>query len=168
MSVQPTSEDLSLLLTYFPAIDLPVTITFTSHHAFSQENRPLPEMLSDFFLATWEGETPDEFTEYIPGFHFEEKNYFGLVYWKAGLLHYAYVLVIMDKKGRFIERKVLAETEVADTQVRQGVAMITADGEIFMVESEHDGNDDLADPTQSVVDRYRIKPDGEIEHTVGS
>ena len=74
----------------------------------------------------------------------------------------------MDKKGRFIERKILAETEVADTQVRQGAAMITADGEIFMVESEHDGNDDLADPTQSVVDRYRIKPDGEIEQAAGA
>ena len=37
-----------------------------------------------------------------------------------------------------------------------------------MVESEHDGNDDLADPTQSVVDRYRIKPDGEIEQAAGA
>lgn len=167
MSEQPSLEDLNLLLRYFPPVDLPVTLTFTSHEAFSRDHKPLPEMLTDYFLAGWEGEEPDEFTEYVPGFQFEGKQYLGLVYWKAGLLNYRYVLVLLDKKGRFLERLVLAETLVEDRHVRQGVAMISADGEIFMVESESDAEGDLATPAGSLTDRYRITEAGEIVRVDG-
>lgn len=153
-------EDLKLLLRYFPEVPLPVTVTFSSREAFEQNNKLLPEMLSALYVERWEGEIPDEFTEYLPGFHFRTKKQYGIVYWKAALLHYAYVLVLLDPEGTFLDRLVLAETDAEGGIVRQGAAMISEDYEIYLVESALDADAVFGDPTQTITERWKITDEG--------
>ncbi|MBP6184859.1 MAG: hypothetical protein KA479_07935 [Saprospiraceae bacterium] len=162
-----TKEDLQLLLRYFPEVPLPVTVTDSSRDAFEQTNKPLPEMLSALFIEQWEGEVPDEFTEYLPGFHFRTKKQYGMVYWKAALLHYTYVLVLLDPDGVFLDRLVLAETDATSGTIRQGAAMISEDFEIFMVESALDATDIIGDPTQTITERWIITDEGRFRETEG-
>ena len=147
-----TKEDLQLLLRYFPEVPLPVTVTDSSRDAFEQQ---------------WEGEVPDEFTEYLPGFHFRTKKQFGMVYWKAALLQYTYVLVLLDPDGVFLDRLVLAETDATSGTIRQGAAMISEDFEIFMVESALDATDIIGDPTQTITERWIITDEGRFRETEG-
>jgi len=162
-----SKEDLQLLLRYFPEVPLPVTVTYSSREAFEQTNKPLPEMLSALFIELWEGEIPDAYTEYQPGFHFRTKKHYGFVYWKATLLHYGYILVLLEPDGVFVDRLILAETDATSGTIRQGAAMITNDNEIFMVESAQDAASVFGDPTQTITERWKITDEGRFLETEG-
>lgn len=162
------ADALAHLLRYFPEVSLPVTITSASQKAFFRENKPLPALLTALFIDEWEGGPADEFTEYLPGFHFRLGALTGLVYWKAALMSYTYVLVLLDKQGQWTDRMVLAEWEVAPEGVRQGVALIQEDGSILMAESALEREDDLGDPTQTITERWQVTSEGRFtERPVG-
>lgn len=153
-------QDLRLLLEYFPEVELPVSLSFNSREAFAANSKPLPELLAAISFDLWEEAEPDEFTEYQPGFRFRHGEHHALVYWKASLLQYAYVLVILDRKGLLLDRLVLAETDATTGTVRQGAALITAEAEIFTVESELGPEEALGDPSQTMTERWVITDEG--------
>jgi hypothetical protein len=156
-------ERLQLLLTFFPEVDLPVTITVSSRKAFEERNRPLPQLIQATFLDLWEGEAADMYTEYIPGFHFANGRYRVLVYWKAALLHYAYILVVLDQDGLLTDRLVLVETDATDGHLRQGAAMITADREIWTVESTAGFISEGVVPDHAIAEKWTITEEGRIQ-----
>jgi len=153
-------HDLNLLLEYFPEVELPVSLSFGSREAFADRNRPLPELLAAISFDLWEEADPDEFTEYQPGFRFRHGKHHALVYWKAALLQYAYVVVILDRQGLLLDKLVLAETDATSGTVRQGAALITAEAEIFTAESEMGSEDALGDPSQTMTERWVITDEG--------
>lgn len=149
----------------FPPVTMPVTLGEDTHHTFSSENEPLPDdMIAQHILPTNPAEQlDDEFTEYVPCFGIENTSGFiALVWWRAGLLHYEYVLATFTEHGGLIDRQVIAFTRVTDGRTQRAVATIDEDWIIFIAEGEGSGADDYMDPTTSRTYEREIMTDGKI------
>lgn len=149
----------------FPAVPMPVTLGEDTHHVFSTENEPLPDsMVVAFIHPTDQTTADDEFTEYVPCFAIEDtERFFALVWWKASLLNYEYVLATFSPKGELIDRRVIAFTRVLNGgRVRRAVATIDEDWVVFIAEGESADAEDHFDPTTSKTYDMEIMADGTI------
>jgi hypothetical protein len=145
----------------FPPVTMPVTLGEDTHHTFSTENSPLSDALIQQFIAPLEKEAPDEFTEYVPCFAIDcDEKYIALVWWKAGLLLYQYVLATFTEKGEPIDQKMIAFTLVDGQKVRRAVASI--DEELSVHIAEGVSTDDVFDPGSSLTSLMEILPNGVI------
>jgi len=127
----------SSFLKMFPEVDLPITLTDDLHHVFSKNNDPLPSAMIQAFMLDDEEEQPDEFTEYIACFRFPKTEKFhAILYWKAELLTYEYVLVTYDKKGSQISKRLVAGTKAIGEMLERTVATIDEDWIIHSVVGE--------------------------------
>lgn len=149
----------------FPPVPMPVTLGEETHHVFSQENKPLPEaMIAQFILPTEPEPAEDPYTEYVPCFAIEDTEHFiALVWWKANLLNYEYVLATFNLKGELIDRRVIAFTRVLDDKrVQRAVATIDDEWVIFIAEGISSGGG-VFDPTSSKTYDMEIMLSGKIE-----
>lgn len=142
----------------FPPVEPPVMLGEDTHHAFSTENEPLTETLI-FDFINQEGD--DEFTEYVPCFSLEtDGDFHAVVWWKAGLLVYEYVLATFTQKGQPIARQVIAITRVEGEIITRSVANISEDLLILvavgMAKGEH------FDPTTSKSFHVEMLASGDI------
>ncbi|MEM9919585.1 MAG: hypothetical protein AAF990_15915 [Bacteroidota bacterium] len=152
----------SHFLQTFPKVDLPVTLTTDLHHTFSQENKPFPQRMVQQFIDPVEG-AADEFTEYIPCFRLPmAKNIHALVYWKAGLMLYEYILITYDKSGQMVDRKVIAGTKAEDQALVRSVATFKEDGTIYIVGGITESEDDNYDASSSQSIRMELLETGRI------
>ncbi|MDA9773344.1 hypothetical protein N9B82_00190 [Saprospiraceae bacterium] len=96
------------MLSFFPELELPITLTEESALDFSNHNKALPfEALAKFILPY--EDVHDDLTEYVPCFRLENTiNIHVLVYWKASLMNYEYKMMTIDQTGQFIDGKVIA------------------------------------------------------------
>ena len=149
----------------FPPVTMPATLGEDTHHAFGTENDPLSDAMIAQFIHPTDG-TPadDEFTEYIPCFSIAgTETFLALVWWKAALLNYEYVLATFTNKGQLIGRQVIAKTCVeADGSIHRAVATINEDYEILIAEGHSSGPSDAFDPTTSRTRNVEIMANGEI------
>lgn len=148
----------------FPPVSMPATLGEDTHHVFSTENDPLSDELIAQFIHPTESVTPDdEFTEYVPCFAIDNtEKFIALVWWKAELLNYEYVLATFDLKGKLIDREVIAYTKVGEGLVQRAVANISADLEIVIaVGASRDGNTSF-DPDTSRTLEMEVLATGEI------
>ena len=91
----------------FPEIELPITFTDESAIEFSKNNNPLSVQMIHQFIDDQE----DEFTEYIACMCIPKTHDFhAIIYWKAALMNYQYILATYDKKGKLIDQSVIAGT----------------------------------------------------------
>ncbi len=130
------SPKISLLafLHYFPVIELPVSLTDESQRLFSEKNEPLPARLIEAFILPMEEDAPDEFMEFVPCFSIPDTHEFhAIVYWRARLMDYQYILAVLNKKGELMDRKVIAGTFSDGSVLTQSVAHIEPDWEIIIV-----------------------------------
>ena len=151
----------------FPIIPMPATLGEETHHVFSLENEQFPlDMIEQFILPTEEASLEnEELVEYIPCFAIDQTEQFiALVWWKADLLAYEYVLATYTDKGQLISRKVIAFTKVIDGKINRAVATIDEDWVIFIAEGLADAsrNKEVFDPTSSRTYEYEIMANGEI------
>lgn len=149
----------------FPPVPMPVTLGEETHHVFITENKPLPEEMIAQFILPHDPYSPDEFTEYVPCFAIDDtERFIALVWWKAALLNYEYVLATFTDKGELISRHVIAFTRVLDDgRMHRGVATIDEDWVIFMAEGESLDKADHFDPTTSRTHDVEILANGTIE-----
>ncbi|MCB0532354.1 MAG: hypothetical protein H6574_01780 [Lewinellaceae bacterium] len=147
----------------FPPVSMPVTLGEDTHHVFSTENKPLPEeMIGKFIHPTEPGAVDDEFTEYMPCLAIDDTaGFVALIWWKAELLNYEYVLATFSPKGELIDRRVIAFTRVKDGAVHRAVATINDEWEIFVAEG-HSSDGNNFDPTSSRMYDVEIMLDGTI------
>ena len=125
---KPSLKDFKAFGTFFPEIELPITIAEDSAIEFSKYNKPLAQALIESVILPIEGEEMDEYTEFTPCFQLPSTDdYFAFVYWKGKLLVYEYVLVTFDKSGNLISRKVISGTRVENDKVIQSVCNIDED-----------------------------------------
>ncbi len=125
---KPNIKDFNAFRTYFPEIELPITITEDSTIEFSKFNKPIAQYLIESIIIPIEGADIDEYTEFTPCFQLPSTDdYYALVYWKGGLLLYEYILVTFDKSGNLISRKVISGTRVENEKVIQSVCNIDDD-----------------------------------------
>ena len=149
-------------LKIFPEVKPPVAITEESALEFSRENDPLPEKLIADYILPIEEEN-DDFTEYVPGFRLEgTKDFHAVLYWKAGLLNYQYVLATFEKSGKPIDRHVIAGTFSDGQLIVRSVASIDEDFSINIVSGQVEGNEALYNAELSTTRELELLPDGKI------
>lgn len=149
----------------FPPVTMPATLGEDTHHTFSTENLPLSDALIALYIQPAEGVVADdEFTEYLPCFSIADTEQFiALVWWKATLLNYEYVLATFTGKGHLIGRQIIAQTRVErDGSIYRSVATINEDYEILIAEGQSAGPTDVFDPTTSRTRHVEIMANGEI------
>lgn len=147
----------------FPPVDLPITLGEETHHVFGIENDPLSDYLVAQYILTEADGDPDEFTEFVPCFSLALSDAFvALVWWKAGLMQYEYVLATFDKKGAPIARKVIAFTRADHEQIARAVATIDEEWRIFMAAGKADAATDYMEPSAATMHEVEIMPNGQI------
>ncbi len=146
----------------FPEEKLPVSISEDSASAYSLENEPLSQKAIEDFLLPIEDET-DDLTEFVPCFRLSGlKDATALLYWKAGLLSYQYVLATFDKSGKLIDRQVIAGTVSDGRGIVRTVARIDEDMTIYMVSGMSEGSEDEYDASRSTAKELELLPDGRM------
>ncbi len=147
----------------FPEVDLPVTLTEESQIEFERRNEPLSqESIHEFILMGEEGEL-DEFTEFVPCLRVKETHDFhAVIYWRAGLMDYEYILATFDKKGALLDKKVIAGTKIHDGQLIRSVATIEDDWLIYIVVGKSDANEQSFRATDSRSLNMELLATGEI------
>ncbi len=146
----------------FPKIDLPITLSTDTHFTFSKNNKQLHPFELEQIISLVEGPIEDEFTEVIPCFSIKDTNDFhAIVYWKAALLDYQYVLATFTKKGVPIARKVIAGTFSDGVNIAQSVATLDSDWTINIVTGAT-GLKEEYDATTSTAIEVELLADGNI------
>ncbi|MBI5917457.1 MAG: hypothetical protein HY842_18975 [Bacteroidetes bacterium] len=149
-------------LKIFPEVTLPVSITEESASAFSLDNDPFTGQMIEEFLLPLEPDM-DDLTEFVPGFRIAGLNdIHAVLYWKAGLLSYQYVLVTFEKSGKPIDRKVIAGTVSDGKIIVRSVARIDEYLTIYIVSGVASGSDDLFDANESTARELELLPDGRM------
>lgn len=158
---------------YFPEIELPITLSEDYSGVFTKYNKPLPQELIDsfildkklFFMEQEQDETStDEMVEYVPCFRLpDQENYFAVIYWKADLLKYEYIIHTFDKKGKSIARQVVASTTSDGDSIRQIVATIDPDLDIYIMGGDTTDINQY-DPEKSKAFSLEITPSGQFVH----
>ena len=122
-------------LTYFPEMELPLTLTTDTHHIFSRDNKPLPFLGIQQFILPHDETEIDDLTEFVPCFRLPKTiDFHAIVYWKAGFLSYEYYMMTFDKKGNFISKRSIGGTKTVGDTLVQAVATIEDDWIIYVVE----------------------------------
>ncbi len=152
---------LDKILHYFPESVLPTIVSEDYLSEYEINADPFPQVFIDEVLLDWEKEA-DEFTEFIPCFRLpKEEKFNAVVYWKAGLLRYDFVLVTLDKNGELINKKSIASTLVNDNIIKKSVASIEPDLIINIIAGQTlDGEE--YDASMSKAFAMEILPTGEI------
>ena len=150
-------------LELFPIVPLPVVLSEEAAHDFSKENDVLSALMIQQFILPLEGEV-DELTEFVPCFRFPKTDGFhAIVYWKAGLLQYNFVLVTYSLQGELIDRRVLAGTFVQGETVTQSVATVDQDWIISVVTGQsRAGRDVVYDAASSKFTNLEVMVNGTI------
>ncbi len=166
MAKNKTEERVSFshFVDQFPEIELPFTLGEETHLLFSRENKPLPELMIEQHILPFETEERDEFTEYVPCFRLPKtEGYVGLVYWRAGLLNYQYVLLTLNRKEEMlIDRRVLAGTFYDGEELTQSAATMTEERIIYIVSGQNQLGVGEYQAAQSTATRLQVTEQGKI------
>ncbi len=149
-------------LKVFPKIDLPLTLTEESQIEFSRHNLPIREELThDFIIA--HDKSLDEFTEYVPCFRLKNTEKFhAIVFWKAALMNYEYVLVTFTDKGELISKRIIAGTKSMEGSLVRSVATIDEDWVVHVVGGVADNKDQKFEASNSQSFTFEILANGQI------
>jgi hypothetical protein len=161
-TTQQISMTFNQFIQKFPEEKLPISITEESASAYSLDNEPLSEKAIEEFILPIETGV-DELTEFVPCFRIEGlKDAIALLYWKAALLSYEYVLVTFEKSGKLIDRQVIAGTVSDGHGIVRTVASIDEAMTIYMVSGMAEGAEDEYDASTSTAKELEMLPDGRM------
>jgi len=175
MSIEKTQKFWEAFYDFFPEVALPVTVSETTINYYSVNNKALPKELIDTYLVDQalffaDQDQPDpleDIEEFIPCFRLPQKEkYHAIVYWKAGLMKYEYILRTFDLKGKLISKQIIASTSSDGQFIRHIVATITDELEIYLMGGDATVND-LYDASSSIELAFEIDEDGFIMQQLG-
>jgi hypothetical protein len=170
MTTFTTKELLIDWLGRLPLVEAPVTLGEETHHAFTENSLPLPQLLTDAFILPYEKDAGmDEFTEYIPCFRLEHSgSHHVCVYWRANLMTYVYFLATFDSEGRQIDRALIAGTYMLDGLLAQRVAHISKEFLVVSAEGRATPGQRDFDLSGSVRTIIQISETGKLEYVTPS
>lgn len=147
----------------FPKVELPIILGNDTHHTFSANNPPLPALYIDKYVALMEGPIEHDFMEIIPCFSIPDtKEFHAIVYWKAGLMDYQYILATYSKQGIPISRRVIGGTFSDGKILAQSIATIDVDWTIHIVTGNSNVDMDTYDAATTTAIEVDLLPDGNI------
>jgi hypothetical protein len=148
----------------FPAISLPITLGEDTHITFSRKNKPLSQAIIREFIEPLEDEVFDDTTEVVPCFRIADiQDFYAIVYWKAELLSYQYILVTISKDREVIDKKTIAGTFSDGKQLTQSVATINENRQIYVASGQSEADQEEYEAASSSVQRMAILDDGQIK-----
>ena len=143
----------------FPIVDLPVILAEDTHHVFSNNNEPLSEKMIIEFLSV---PLDDEYTEVVPCFRVPNTHDFhAVIYWKAALMDYQYVMTTFHRDGTLIAKKALTHTYIKNDTLTRSVATIEEDWLIYVVEGQSNSDDQMG-LEKSTAKNLELLADGSI------
>lgn len=152
-----------IFLSLFPEVKLPITLSEDSIHDLSKENDAIPERLIREFILPYEDDV-DELTEFVACFRIAGvKDFHALVYWKAGLMNYNYILATYTKSGDLIDKAVIAGTYSDGRLITRSFARIDDDWSITIVSGQTVGSSENYDASSSRTIDLDLLPDGKIQ-----
>ena len=158
--------NLNEFLSFFPEVELPVTLSEETIDIFSKNNKVLPQEAIVKYIGAWE-EIEGDTTEYVPCLMLpHEDDFTAIVYWRGALMQYDYFLVTLDKKGDLIARKSIASTKVEGELIKRSVASIDNDLIIHIIAGASYENLDY-DPEQSQAFNMEVMSTGDILFSFG-
>lgn len=147
----------------FPEMPLPISITHDTHYFFSKNNAPVSKLMHDHFLQVYDGRDSDAYTEYVACFRIPETfDIHALVYWRANLDGFEYIMISLDKQGKLIEKKIIGRMHMEGDQVIQSVINIEDDWIIYSVEGLTHNAGEPFDPSATKTTNFELLPDGQI------
>lgn len=155
----------SFFLEQFPVATLPLTIGEETVREISKATKPLNrQVIEQFIVPLEEAKVNEEFTEFVACFQLPpQENFTGLVYWRADLLQYHYVLVTLDSKtGALIDRKIVAGTSYDGEDLTQSSAAITEELTLYVVSGQGLAEDYDYAASGSTANRFQISEQGKI------
>lgn len=163
MGEKPLKVSFKHFLEKFPAVELPITLGEDTHHTFSRKNDPIPSLMIEQFILPLEEEEADEFTEFIACFRMPaQKEYSAIVYWKAGLLNYQYILATFGKDEALIDKRVIGGTYYDGAQLTQSVVTIKEDGQVIIASGQGDPHQENFEAASTTAYRVQISTKGKI------
>ena len=105
----------------------------------------------------------DEMTEIVKSFRIlDTEGFYALVYWKARLLSYEFILATFLPDGYLIDQKVIARTSSQNGSIYQLVCTIEEDWTIQLNEGTAENEHSLYEPEQSQSYTMELLNTGEI------
>ncbi len=159
-------QEFADFLSYFPKIELPITIQYGDLHDYTVSNDPLPDSLLQAFIFPGLPFEIDEFTEFLPCFRFSGvENLYHVVYWSGRLLHYSFYLVNYNEKGQALGQFEIAGFFTKEERVLQKMAHINEDAEIYIVETNLSEKEEKISTQDTRKWSLDILPDGQIKES---
>ncbi len=147
----------------FPVIELPITLSEESQAHFSKANPPMPAQYVHEYIVPLQKTDVDDLTEFLACFRIPKtKEFQGIVYWKASLMTYEYILATFTNKGVLIDQQVLAGTTAEGAAIARTVATIDEEWDIFIVGGVEILTEKDNDGTKSEAMKLSITDQGQI------
>lgn len=160
----PTAQ-FNEFIDFFPVLDPPINL-LPDIGEIPTASVPLPLILLESYILPIEGEETDDFTEYIPyGRIAGLKDIYALIYWKAGVMQYEFVLATFSGEGIPLSHAIIGGIRAEENGILHSVAVIHEDLTITIAEGvvteEGAGNIDQTNTYQ-----MSIQPSGQINYGV--
>lgn len=159
-----SKTDFEKFIGLFPQLLLPITLGEDTHLTFSRKNKPFSITVLREFIEPLEDEVFDDTTEALPCFRLPgTKDFYAIVYWKASLMNYQYIMATFDKWGGLIDKKTIAGTFSDGFELTQSVATINEKWQIYIASGQSDVEDESYVAASSSVQRMKLLEDGKIQ-----
>ena len=133
----PQAVSFSDFLAFFPEVAPPVTLGEETHRTFSRKNQPLSGPAIFQHILPLEDREADEYTEFVPCFLLAiPTDFIVLVYWRAALMSYYYVVVTYNSRGEFVDKRIIAGQHYDGAEITRSVALFTEDQEIVIASGQ--------------------------------
>ncbi len=142
MSVKHPQVSFERFCKKFPVVELPIILSAESQIAFSRDNPTLHPLEVDAFIGQVD---TDMHEEIVPCFQLPGTDTFrAVVYWRARLLRYEYVLATYSLKGELLSRKVIAGMQSDTKTIMQRAVTIDEDWHIYTADSKIGADEQVA------------------------
>ncbi len=159
----PTAQ-FAEFIEFFPPLELPLSL-LPDMSQIPSDPIPLPGVLQDAYILPFESDEVDEFTEYVPyGRITGIKDYHALIYWKAGVLRYEYILATYTAEGQPLSHAIVGGLRYEEEGILHSVAVIHEDLSIVIAEGIAQSDEAGLDPDQTQTYLMEILPTGIITY----
>ena len=159
----PTAQ-FAEFIEFFPPLELPLSL-LPDMSQIPSDPIPLPGVLQDAYILPFESNEVDEFTEYVPyGRISGTRDYYAMIYWKAGVLRYEYILATYSVEGEPLSHAIVGGLRYEEEGILHSVAVIHEDLSIVIAEGIAQSDEAGLDPDQTQTYLMEILPTGIITY----
>jgi len=149
---------------YFPLLTPPVSLLPDFRH-ISSSGIPLPGIMIEAYIFPFEGDEVDEYTEYVPYGRLEgTRDFHALIYWKAGLVQYEFVLATYSPDGKPLSHAIIGGLRSDEDGFLHSVAVINDDMRVTIAEGITADENESLDVSNTNTYQMTIREDGSITY----